>query len=80
MQFSLQLLPPLWEDFTFPNVLKSTFPTSTLTVLTELPPQALETPRTHRVSALLCFSIAVSSFVFKTSHSTYRRTLILSLQ
>lgn len=64
MQFSLQLLPPLWEDFTFPNVLNSTFSTSTLTVLTELSPQALETPRTLRVSTLLCFSVAMSSFVF----------------
>lgn len=47
VQFSLQLLPLFWEDFTFQNVLKSTFPTSTLTVLTELPSQALEAPRTQ---------------------------------
>lgn len=68
MQFSLQLLPPLWEDYTFQNALKYTFPKFTLAMLTEFPPWRLPG---HRVSAFLCFSVAMSYFVFKMSHSTY---------
>lgn len=58
VQFSSQLLPPVWEDFTFQNVMKSTFSTSTLAVQTELPPQALQAPRTHdQCVALLQYTL-----------------------
>lgn len=50
-QFSLQLLPHLWEDFTFQIVLKNTRSTFTLTLLTEL---SLGSGESQDTGSVLC--------------------------